>query len=530
MKIVVHQIPVPLDYDETVLLENVATRLSCDVADLRNVEIVRRSLDARPRHPEPHYVLSVAVEIDRSLFPNHARPNEIQMIKDEGAFEPLHWSNTANRPIVIGAGPAGIMAAHTLAKAGAKPILLERGDAVITRRDKAGSFWTKGELDPESNVLFGEGGAGLFSDGKLTARTKDRRRCLQFLKLLVQCGAPESILADAEPHVGSDLLQHIVPRVTQQIEQDGGEVRFNARLERLFIEKGTLRGMVVNGEEIPCTHSVLAAGHSARDLYAMLAETGVELQARPIAVGVRLEMPQNAIDAAQYGKFAGDPRLGAASFRLTRKAGKNSRSCYSFCMCPGGQVIACASEPHCLTTNGMSYSNRSLGMGNAAFLVPAEENDFPHGPVAALSGIAFQRAIEMRAYTAGGGTYALPACRLADFLSGNTISSLPEGMSAQQSTPVDLSEILPDFVTATLRVAIPPMLKELNSVLIDDTIVYAAETRSSSTVRIVRDRSGRSINVVGLYPAGEGSGYAGGIVSSAIDGIKAAEACLSSFK
>jgi uncharacterized FAD-dependent dehydrogenase len=279
----------------------------------------------------------------------------------------------------------------------------------------------------------------------------------------------------------------------------------------------------VNGKEIDCTHCVLAVGHSARDVYQMLATQGVNLQPKPFAVGVRLELPQSAIDRAQYGRFAGSPLLGAASFRLTRREENGIRSCYSFCMCPGGKVISCASEPDLFTTNGMSYSTRSLPTGNAAFLVPVGPADYPEHPIPALAGVEFQRQLERKAFTAAGGGYKVPACRLVDFLARRISRELPAGCSCPYAVPIEFRDILPEFVTHTLEKAIPPMLKELNGVGPDTAVLYAPETRSSSPLWITRNPEGESTSTRGLYPAGEGAGYAGGIVSSALDGMRAAE-------
>lgn len=530
MRILVHQVTVPLDYCDADVVDSVARTLRCRPELIRNIDVGRRSLDARPRNPEPRYVLSVSADIDPVVLPSRFKPNEIQVLDQEYVIASQPNANFAghDRPLVVGAGPAGLLAAHVLAEAGARPILVERGDGADVRIGKVADFWQCGTLDPKSNVLFGEGGAGLFSDGKLTARTKDHRRFRKFMELLISCGAPEDILVDAAPHLGSDVLLKIVPEIRAGILANGGEVRFGARLERLILKDERVRAAVVNEEEIACSQCILAVGHSARDVYAMLAETGVSMEPKSFAVGVRLELPQPAVDRAQYGRFAGDPRLGAATFRLTRKAADGNRACYSFCMCPGGRVIACASEPGHVTTNGMSNADRALQRGNAAFLVPVRADDFPAGPVPALAGISLQRELESKAYAAGGGDYVIPAIRLNDFLKEDAASALPDGLSCPRAVPADLEGIFPDFVTRTLRASIPRMLRELNGVSVDSAVLFAAEVRSSSPVRISRNASGCSVNVQGLYPAGEGSGYAGGIVSSAIDGIKAAEACCES--
>jgi len=529
MRVLIQQILVPLAHDDVLILTKAARKVGCTPNQLSGLRVIRRSLDARPRNPEPLYVLTVEVMLAEDALPAGAVIRDIEVLPDATPAivpTPRLASTRAPRPIVVGAGPAGLLAAHTLAQAGACPLLIERGDDVAGRSPKVARFWNDGILDPECNALYGEGGAGLFSDGKLTARGKERGRIAEFMALLHACGANDNVLIDAEPHVGSDVLLELVPRLRQRIIAAGGEVRFGARLDRVIIAGGQLEAVVVNGEEIPCRQLVLAVGHSARDVYGMLSEAGVTLTPKPFAVGIRLELPQKAIDLAQYGRFAGSPLLGAASFRLTRREGPGVRACYSFCMCPGGKVIACASEPDRLTTNGMSYSKRSLNRGNAGFLVPVDPADYPWHAVPALAGIEFQRDIERAAFAAAGGTYAVPASRLTDFLAERTPVSLPADRSCPRAVPAELRSILPEFVTHTLARSLPPMLNELNKVRVDDAMLYAPETRSSSPLRIDRNEAGESINTRGLFPAGEGAGYAGGIVSSALDGRRAAEALL----
>ncbi|MFO7534867.1 MAG: FAD-dependent monooxygenase [Kiritimatiellia bacterium] len=533
MRIRVQQVKVPLQYDETRVARETALLAGCPPSHLTQVTLVRRSLDARPRNPEPLYVLTVEAVLQQAALSPAAVRAGVEVMPDvEPAQTPLSVPVRLGepRPIVVGAGPSGLMAAHGLALAGARPILIERGDEAENRAARAARFWQTDELDPESNVLFGEGGAGLFSDGKLTARSKERGRVHAFMSLLHACGADESVLIDSEPHVGSDVLLRLLPNLRRRIVEAGGEVRFRARLDRLVVENGRLRAVLINGVETPCSRCVLAVGHSARDVYSLLAEGGTALTPRPFAVGLRLELPQAAIDRAQFGRRAGKPPLSSASFRLTRKEEHGSRPCYTFCMCPGGTVISCASEPGFFTTNGMSYSKRRLPWGNAAFLVPVGPDDYAAHPQPALAGVVFQRELEKRAFEAAGRTYRLPAARLADFLAGRASSDLPENRSCSRALAADLHGLLPPCVTATLETAIPAMLRELNGVNLEDALLYAPETRSSSPVRIERKDDGESVNVGGLFPAGEGAGYAGGIVSSAIDGIRAAEAVIQSLQ
>jgi len=526
MRLRIQQVTVPLHASESHILRRIGKKIGCSVSSLSNLHLIRRSLDVRPRNPEPRHVLTVEVSCSLPVLPTAARPPAIEVLERPEApptrlRSPLPTGMP--QPVVVGAGPAGLMAAYELAMAGARPLLIERGDPVTDRAPKVAAFWKDGELDPESNVLFGEGGAGLFSDGKLTARSKERSRIRQFLQLLHDCGADESLTLDAAPHIGSDRLMQIVPRIREKIITAGGEVRFESRLDDMIIESRQLRAVVINGEEQACSHCVLAVGHSARDIVTMLAKRGVALLAKPFAIGVRLEVPQEGINRSQYGRFAGHPLLGAANFRLTRRGAGKIRPCYTFCMCPGGRVIACASEPGHLTTNGMSDSTRSLTKGNAGFLVPVSPEDYPVHEIPALAGIEFQRTLEQAAFEAAGGNYAMPANRLLDFLSQQVSSSLPEGGSCSRATPVEFRSILPEYIIRTLEASLPPMLQQLKPVNPEEAILYASETRSSSPLWIQRTPEGESTSTRGLFPAGEGAGYAGGIVSSAIDGMKIAE-------
>lgn len=535
MKFILRQLELPLDYNDSDLPAAAARRLKCDEDEIIHIEIVKRSIDARPRRPAPIFVAAVQLEMaDRFRLPSWLK-KDVEVLETEPAVvNPLarpSLKSGSPRPIVVGAGPAGLMAAYHLAIMGLKPILIERGDRADRRKTAVDMFWRSGIFDPENNALFGEGGAGLFSDGKLTARSKDRPRIRLFLETLVLCGAPREILIDSEPHLGSDVLLKIVGNMRRMIEENGGETYYNTSLTDIVCENGALTGIKCGSKEFTTDKVILATGHSAHDIYNILHKNQVALESKPLAVGIRLEAPQKQINVSQYGEFAGHPRLKAASFRVTRRPESGARACYSFCMCPGGLVICCASEDGALTTNGMSYSSRNSIWGNAAFIVPVEPADFAgqiaSGSAPELAGLHFQKKIEEASFKAGGGGFTVPALMLKDFLDAKVSAELPANRSCPRSRPADFDAILPDFVTRTLRQSIPSMLRELGSISPAECIVYAAETRSSSAVRVLREESGQSASLRGLFPAGEGAGYAGGIVSSAVDGLKAAEQLIS---
>lgn len=532
MKLLVRQIEVALDYNQAVVVSAVASRLGVSAKDIKSCEIIRRSLDARPWRNAPVYVLSAEVncagKINQKRFPSNVEKLDTE--HREPDFDYSKCKKLTSRPIIVGAGPAGLMAALVLARAGARPILVERGSKAEERHDIVNDFWEKGELNPENNVLYGEGGAGLFSDGKLTARSKDRRRIRIFFEELVKAGANPEILIEAEPHLGSDSLLKIIPNLRTEILANGGEIRYNTTVTEINIENNKVVSVKAGEETLKTDYLLLCTGHSARDIYRILAAAKAEMEAKPIAIGIRLEVPQKQINKSQFRKFAENPKIGAASYKLTRKSEDGVRACYTFCMCPGGQVIACANEDKGLTTNGMSLSKRDAKYGNAAFAVPIEPEDYQKVEntegFSVLAGISFQRNIEEKAYVEGGKDFAVPCLKLKDFLSAKISTVLPEGRSCPRSIPANFDKILPKYVVDTLRHQIPYMLKELNDVNADDAIVYAPETRTSSPVRVLRDEKGESLNISGLYPVGEGAGYAGGIVSSAVDGMKTAEAIL----
>ena len=425
------------------------------------------------------------------------------------------------RPVVAGCGPAGLFAALTLAEKGIPVLLLERGRAIQERLADVRAFWERGILNPESNVHFGEGGAGTFSDGKLTSRVKNP--CTSRVKLvLVDMGAPADILVDARPHIGTDRLREVVVNLRKRLIDLGCEVRFGARVTDFRIHRGCLVGIVVNdSEEIRADHLILATGQSAADTYRKLAERGVALAPKPFAIGLRVEHPQELINRIQYGRWAGHPDLPPADYFLTAKVEALNRACYSFCMCPGGRVIGCSAEAGGVITNGMSRLGRESPCANSAVVVNVQSEDL--GGEGPLAGLAFRRHWEERAFLAGGSDYCAPAQRLTDFLSGKTHSPIGRCSFLPGVRGADLRDVLPPFVVEGLKRGFAEFERKMPGFITGEAILIGVETRTSSPVRITRGEDGQGLNLTGLYPCGEGAGYAGGIISSALDGIRAAE-------
>jgi uncharacterized FAD-dependent dehydrogenase len=520
----IHQLRLPLDHPPEALPRAAADRLGVAVTAIRRFSVFRRSLDARHA---PAFVYSVDVEAagEESLLRKFAGDGRIALAPDMSyRFVTRAPRRPSTRPVIVGFGPAGIFAALVLAQMGFGPLVLERGKPVRERAQDTWRLWRENRLDPESNVQFGEGGAGTFSDGKLYSQIRDPRQLARkVLEEFVEAGAPEEILYAARPHIGTFRLVGMVERMRAKIESLGGDVRFRSRVDGLAIESGRVRGVTLGGEEIEASQVVLAPGHSARDTFAMLRAKGVAMEAKPFAVGLRIEHPQTLIDQARLGPNTGNPRLGAADYKLVCHAG--GRSVYSFCMCPGGQVVAATSEPGCVVTNGMSQYSRAERNANAGLVVDVSPADFG-GPGDPLAGIAFQRRLEARAFELGGGTYEAPAQRLDDFIAGRASTCLGSVTPSYQPGVrlTDLSTALPEFAVAAIRAAIPAFDRKIHGFALPDAILTGVETRTSSPLRLTRGDDLQSVNVKGLYPAGEGAGYAGGILSAAIDGIRIAEA------
>ncbi|MBN2320781.1 MAG: FAD-dependent monooxygenase [Acidobacteria bacterium] len=516
-----------IDHSEDDLKTAILEALGIGREDLLNHRICKKSADARKRNAI-FFNYSVIVEVadEESILKKFVESRKIGRAPDETyrfagrAPDPLPF-----RPVVVGAGPCGLFAALTLARTGFRPILLERGKSMKERARDVALFWRTGILNPQSNALFGEGGAGTFSDGKLVTQIKDREnRCRKVLEDLVAAGAPEEILYLNKPHVGTDRLVKVIANLRQAILSSGGEVRFENRVADILVEEGGIRGVVLDtGEKILSRCVIAAIGHSARDTFEMLSDKGVVLEPKSFSIGLRIEHPQKMIDAAQYGRFEGHPKLGAADYKLTHHC-SNGRSAYTFCMCPGGSVIAATSETGCVVTNGMSPGLRNRPNANSALLVGVVPSDFPDsGP---LAGVAFQRRWEQKAFELGGGNYNAPAQLVADFLASRGSKSFGEIKPSYKPgvTLCDLAVCLPPYVTEALREAIPIFGRKIKGFSRPDAVLTGVETRSSSPVRITRGQNMESLSVAGLIPAGEGAGYAGGIISSAVDGIKAAEA------
>jgi uncharacterized FAD-dependent dehydrogenase len=522
----ISEIRLPLEHPPAALSEAVANRLGVALAAITELRVFRRSCDAR-KAAAPTFIYSVDVALtdQAAVLERHAGDRHVQPTPEMH----YHFVGRAplpltTRPIVVGFGPAGIFAALILAQSGFRPIVVERGKAVRERTQDTWGLWRNKILDPESNVQFGEGGAGTFSDGKLYSQIKDPRHYgRKVLSEFVKAGAPEEILYVSKPHIGTFRLVGMVERMRREIEQLGGEVRFQQRLSGLQIEQGRVRGVTLaSGETLPGEHVVLALGHSARDTFAMLHAAGVFMEAKPFSIGFRIEHPQVLIDKARFGAQAGNPLLGAADYKLVHHC-RNGRSVYSFCMCPGGTVVAATSEANRVVTNGMSQYSRNERNANAGIVVGITPLDYPGGP---LAGIELQRELEARAFQLGGGGYAAPAQLVGDFLAGRASTSLGSVLPSYQPGVhlTDLATALPGYAIAAIREALPAFERQIKGFAMADAVLTGVETRTSSPLRITRGDDCQSLNVKGLYPAGEGAGYAGGILSAGVDGIKVAEA------
>ena len=530
MALLISGIRLPLGYQEEDLVRAAAKQISIDAKEIHSSRLLRRSLDARKKQ-DIHYLASAAVELSGEAERRILRKNpSVSRYLPPEAPRPSHGTAAMRgRVVVAGFGPAGMFAGWLLSREGYAPLILERGGPIAERSAAVEKFWAERALDPETNVMFGEGGAGTFSDGKLTSRSKDGRGEL-VLRVLHRYGAPEEILYDGKPHIGTDRLRSTVSELRRDLERMGAEIRFHARLEDIRTEDGRIRSVSWHdGESLhttECSALILAIGQGARDTVRMLMGRGLFMEKKPFAVGIRVEHPQEMINRSQYGAMAGKLGLGAADYRLTARSG--DRGVYTFCMCPGGQVIASSSSEGQVVVNGMSNYARDGANSNSAVVVQIFNSDTPEHP---LGGMAFQEKLEQDAFRLGGTDYSAPASRVEDFLRGRASS----GFGAVRPTyrpgvrAVRLADCLPDPVAAALRDGISAFARQLPGYDLADAVMTGTETRTSSPVRMTRDGGLESVSVRDVYPVGEGAGYAGGIVSAAIDGLRAAEQVIGRF-
>jgi len=533
------EIKLPLDHPQGEIRTAITRRLAIAADDLVGYVVFKRGVDARKKSAILYaYTLDVEVCDEATILERFKDDPHVRITPDTGYHFVAHAPQAlSSRPIVIGMGPAGLFAGLLLAQMGFRPLILERGKEVRERTKDTWGLWRQGVLNPESNVQFGEGGAGTFSDGKLYSQIKDPRfLSRKVLEEFVKAGAPEEILYESHPHIGTFKLVGMVEKMRATIQSLGGEIRFGSRVDDIEItQKSDNTGQVVgvvlaNGERIATHHLVLAVGHSARDTFAMIHKRGIYIEAKPFSIGFRIEHPQSLIDRARYGKNAGNPQLGAADYKLVHHA-SNGRSVYSFCMCPGGTVVAATSEVGRVVTNGMSQYSRNERNANSGIVVGiTPERDYPGVPMdpnKVLAGVELQRRWESRAFELGGGNYQAPGQLVGDFLAGRP--SIKFGEVLPSYTPgvhlTDLSSALPDYAIDAIREALPAFAKQIRGFDLADAVLTGVETRTSSPIRIKRNREDyQSINTKGLYPSGEGAGYAGGILSAAVDGIEVAEA------
>ncbi|GLO12944.1 hypothetical protein PPUJ20028_15250 [Pseudomonas putida] len=522
------ELKLPLDHPDEALREAIVQRLGISDEQLLSFNLFKRSYDARKKNSELLFIYTIDLEAsnEAELLAKFADDHNIGVAPDVAYKYVGHApADIQERPIVVGFGPCGIFAGLLLAQMGFKPIILERGKEVRQRTKDTWGLWRKSVLNPESNVQFGEGGAGTFSDGKLYSQIKDpQHHGRKVLEEFVKAGAPDEILYINKPHIGTFRLTGMVEQMRQDMIALGAEVRFQQKVTDLLVEDGQLTGVVLeSGEQLHSRHVVLALGHSARDTFRMLHAKGVYMEAKPFSVGFRIEHPQTLIDKARLGKYAGHPKLGAADYKLVYHA-KNGRSVYSFCMCPGGTVVAATSEPGRVVTNGMSQYSRNERNANSGIVVGIDpERDYPGGP---LAGIELQERLEAHAYVMGGSNYQAPAQLVGDFVAGRASTALGSVEPSYKPgvTLGDLAPSLPDFAIEAIREALPAFDRQIKGYNLHDAVLTGIETRTSSPLRITRGEDYQSLNMKGLFPAGEGAGYAGGILSAGVDGIRIAEA------
>ncbi|MBM7559365.1 NAD(P)/FAD-dependent oxidoreductase [Marinitoga litoralis] len=522
----INNIKLPIDHDFEDIKSKIAKMVNIKSSDIKNIEIVKQSIDARKKHQMIYFIYNIDFEVDNVLN----NPN-ISLAPKKEYILPKHGDIPLNsRPLIIGTGPAGLFAGLILAEAGFEPIILERGKNVEDRKKDVNNFWNNGILNTESNVQFGEGGAGTFSDGKLNTLIKDKNnRIKKMLEEFVEAGAPEEILYINKPHIGTDKLEIAVKNIRKKIERLGGNIYFNSKVTDFIIENNKIKGVIVNdSDKIYSDIVILAIGHSARDTFKKLFEKGVKITQKPFSIGVRIEHLKETIDKSQYGKFYNHPKLKAADYKLSHRA-KNGRAVYTFCMCPGGYVVASASEENMVVTNGMSEFSRDNINSNSAILVSVSPEDFPSNHP--LSGIEFQRIYERKAFEISKNYFA-PVQLFGDFLKNKKSTKFGNILPTYKPGTIfsDLNTIFPEYIISSLKEGIIAMGEKLKGFSDYDAVLTGVETRSSSPIRIERNENYESVNTKGLYPIGEGAGYAGGITSSAVDGIRIAESIISKYK
>ncbi|NMM62190.1 NAD(P)/FAD-dependent oxidoreductase [Clostridium sp. P21] len=523
MSIKISNLNISIDESIDDLKDKVCKKLRVSSQSIESFKILRESIDARRKdNIKFNYVVEVKCDKESKIV-NKVNDKDVKVQEEVYTEEFIFGSKKmSHRPVIVGMGPAGMFAGLLLAEKGYRPIIIERGEKVEDRTNSINKFWSTGKLNLQSNVQFGEGGAGTFSDGKLTTRIKDAR-CDFVLDKFVKAGAPEEILYNGKPHIGTDILKEVVKNIREKIIELGGEVRFNSKLEDVIVSDGAVKSVIVNGDEIPSESLVLAIGHSSRDTYEMLYRKGIFMEAKAFAIGVRVEHSQQMMNENQYGKYANHPKLKAADYRLTYNTRTTGRGVYSFCMCPGGEVVAAASEEERLVTNGMSFFKRDKENANSAMVVSVNESDFQGDTP--LKGMEFQRHYERLAYILGGGGYIAPVQLIGDFLKdevstklGNIKPTYKPGYEFK-----DLRKCLPHYVTESLKEGFINFDKKIKGFASGDGVLTGIETRTSAPVRILRNEKLQSVSAEGLYPCGEGAGFAGGIMSAAVDGIKVAE-------
>lgn len=530
MTIKVNNLVLDINEDSLATLKNkVAKKLGVKEESFKSFKIVKESVDARKKEAiKFNYAVEVSCDNEERIL-NRNKNTDIRPGGDNYTPDFHQGSQKmTSRPVVVGMGPAGLFAGLLLAERGYNPLVIERGEAVEERTKSINNFWDNRKLNTESNVQFGEGGAGTFSDGKLTTRIKDHR-CGYVLEKLVEAGAPEEITYMGKPHIGTDILKDVVKNIREKIKSYGGEVKFSTKLEDIEIKNGELYSIKIDGQKVPCENMILATGHSARDTYEMLFRRGVSMSPKPFAIGYRIEHPQTLIDENQYGRFATHPKLRAADYKLTYTSGKLNRGIYSFCMCPGGYVVAAASEEDTVVVNGMSNYKRDNVNANSALVVAVSPEDFED--TTPLGGIEFQRKYERLAFEVGGRNYNAPVQKVQDFLKDKVSTSFAN--TNPTYTPgtefADLRKCAPDFVVDSIKEALVVFDRRIPGYAGEGALLTGMETRTSAPVKINRNEEYESINVKGLYPTGEGAGYAGGIISAAVDGLRVAEKIITMY-